>query len=241
MTHAPCFLLWDRSDDGLRCLQRAAHMGYAPAQGRYAPLAGRARDEGRVFWARKAADQGERNGLFELGHCMYTGIDGCEWDTHAAIALLRKAAELGHVDAQEELAQKAYDKRDWQRYYWLRKASLRRDRAAEKMVIFAGKFLGGSGRIVYELGATFKGHVRESEKTILELHGNKREMHAAINCVRMYEAWLEEARDAIRCWLIVGRRKRVVKDIRNVIACMLWEQRAEWSEVEVDWRIVVLR
>jgi hypothetical protein len=38
----------------------------------------------------------------------------------------------------------------------------------------------------------------------------------------------KRAKEAIDCWLIIGRRRKVVKDIRIMIGKMLWDNRREW-------------
>ena len=38
----------------------------------------------------------------------------------------------------------------------------------------------------------------------------------------------KRTKEAIDCWLIIGKRLKVVKDIRTVIGKMLWENRKEW-------------
>jgi hypothetical protein len=100
-----------------------------------------------------------------------------------------------------------------------------------------------SGRIVFELGAAFSGQICEYDDIIFHRDVTEEVMRAAEECVELHDKWCGQAKEAIRCWLVIARRKRVVKDIRKVVARMLWEQRASWSEVEVGWprwRLVVL-
>jgi hypothetical protein len=96
------------------------------------------------------------------------------------------------------------------------------------------------GRIVFELGAAFKGYIDPIQKTVFRDTFKRKEIRAAQNCVELHDKWCEQAREGIRCWLVVGRRRRDVKDIRQMIARMLWEQRAEFSEGQVGWRLVLL-
>jgi hypothetical protein len=44
----------------------------------------------------------------------------------------------------------------------------------------------------------------------------------------LQDAMLGRARDAIRCWSVVGCRHGVVKDIRVMIAKMAWEDAWRW-------------
>jgi TPR repeat protein len=64
-------------------MQRAAEMGYAPAQAECADMADAASEE-RLFWARKAAAQGDRRGMYHLSQLTYSGLGGCVKDLDAA-------------------------------------------------------------------------------------------------------------------------------------------------------------
>lgn len=89
----------------------------------------------------------------------------------------------------------------------------------------------GRGRIVFEVGAACKGHLDMFNGTafgfLMELEG----LVAMQRCVEQHDSFCSDAETAIECWIGVGRRLNVAKDIRLVIARMLWTQRAEWSEV----------
>ncbi len=51
----------------------------------------------------------------------------------------------------------------------------------------------------------------------------------AFKAIAFYNGRIAIAKEAIKCWYIVGRRKRVVKDIRIMIAKVLWANRVSWA------------
>jgi TPR repeat protein len=112
----------DAGDAGRNdALLRVAEMGYAPAQALVNfPTAADA-----LLWAQRAAAQGHRDGLFELGRHLFHGLT-CEKDRAKGIALVKAAAELELNEAQYFYGEEAFGKYDWERYLWLGRAVLRR-------------------------------------------------------------------------------------------------------------------
>ena len=53
---------------------------------------------------------------------------------------------------------------------------------------------------------------------------------ASERAIAFYRRTNEEAKRAVLCWLWLVEEKRVVKDIRLLIANLVWEERAAWSE-----------
>jgi hypothetical protein len=52
----------------------------------------------------------------------------------------------------------------------------------------------------------------------------------------LHDAMMGRARRAICCWSMAGQRLRVVKDMRVMIAKMLWKGAWQWGEKEVNAR-----
>jgi hypothetical protein len=50
--------------------------------------------------------------------------------------------------------------------------------------------------------------------------------------IELHDAMLGRARAAVDCWSVVGRRRRVVKDMRVTIAMLVWDEAWLWSEKE---------
>jgi TPR repeat protein len=59
-------------------------------------------DEQAIYWFRKAAEQGEFYGQWELGR-RYRFGDGVEQSDEQAVCWFRNAAEQGNVDSQQAL------------------------------------------------------------------------------------------------------------------------------------------
>jgi hypothetical protein len=216
-----------------RSLRRSAELGYAPAQA------------ARCFWcdeprevfcfAQLAAQQGDRCGKWQLGECYYDG-SGCEQDETTALALWREAAEMGQRDAQYRMGCIAYGAEDWQRYrFWGSAAARGNWGSVAALISKAAKQLrlyneGGSGRIVFELGAAYRGHTdKERVFSVVNLD----DAVVAQRCVNLHEQWTALAKAAVECWLMTGRRFGVAKDIRLLIARSLWRERADWSSVRL--------
>ncbi len=210
-------------------VQQAAELGYGPAQGK---LAG-ACEGPRLSWAQKAAAQGDRRGLFWLGHLLWHG-EGCEPDRARAIACYTEAAELGDRDAQWECGGKGWTSSDWQRYRWWGLVAAQGDEEATVSMLDAATehlrlFDNGSnsGRVVFELGAAFKGHVDVPFQCVFGSHALP-DLQEALRCIELHDKGIALAKAAIETWIAVGRRQKVAKDMRTKIARLLWAERADW-------------
>ncbi len=125
---------------------------------------------------------------------------------------------------------------DWQRYRWWAVAALRESdsSAIRSMSEAAVEFVASSnvkievGRIVFELGAAFKGDFNKEERRVFGVGVSQKECAAIAKCISKHNTSCSDARTAIECWLVVGRRAAVAKDIRHVIAKLLWADRAAW-------------
>ncbi len=81
----------------------------------------------------------------------------------------------------------------------------------------------GSGRVVLEMGAAFA-----AKKS-----WHRHVLNAYIFCntaLELYNKWRAQARTAVLCWLWLARQKGVAKDIRVLIADVIWDDRAAWSD-----------
>ncbi len=97
--------------------QRAAELGYAPAQADWAhdcPVAAE-----QIVWAEKARAQGDLYGTYRLARLLLKGGR----DRDKAIALFGEAAEQGHVSAQFHFGKERFAEGDWQRYRWWGRAA----------------------------------------------------------------------------------------------------------------------
>jgi hypothetical protein len=190
---------------------RAAHLGYVPAKVTCVER-GFAPDGLAAVWLLEAAATGDRNAKARLAE-WYTS----EGENERAVQLWSEAAELGQRDAQYYFGSFRYSEKDWQRYKWWGCASVRGNEKAAKKLLEAAQMQlrlweegRRTGRVLFEIGAAYRGHVGESSRA----KGVWRESDdAAARCVLLFEQWLEMARVAIRYWLMIGRRLGVAKDI----------------------------
>jgi hypothetical protein len=216
-------------------LRRAAELGYVPAQAEWAWCCGVETE--RYERAEKTAAQGDRNGLFELGYCLWNGL-GCERDRNRAVAFWKEAAELGNRLAQFRVGRDAFAARDWQRFHWLGKSAAwgyasalteLQSATREQLELFDEGSV--SGRAVFELGATFKEHVDTANGMVFDELVDVKDLKTAQRCVELHGEWTTAAQVAIECWLVISMRRGVVKDIRLGIARLLWDEPWAWSGV----------
>jgi TPR repeat protein len=204
-------------------LQRAAVQGYAPA---HAAWAGWCDDEGRV--------------LCRLGYSLWNG-EGGEEDRIRAVALLKDAAELGHKGAQYKFDRKAFPSSDWQRYRWWSKSAARGEQLAMACLRNAAvqqvKLLEdgrASMRVVFDLGAAFKRLADVANGKVIAKRVSAEQLSATKRCIELHELCQKNAKAAIEGWIGVARRLKVVKDVRVVIARMLWTESWCWCIAAKD-------
>jgi TPR repeat protein len=218
---ARCFAaLLDYSDDDIH---PAADLGDAYAQVRMACLTyGRE----RFVWAEKSAAQGERDSFFVLG-CWFE----CEGDVEKAKENFLIAAALGHVDAMTWFGS-LFDETDPQQFVWLGKAAV-----SGSVVPFLNNmsdpindFSSGTEHtnVIFAIGRALKGHIDNEKRTIFGSDYNVDSLLDPANqALQFYNFQLRSYRKAVDTWTLVGIWCQVVKDIRKLIAKMIWESRDE--------------
>jgi hypothetical protein len=208
-------------------LRRSADLGFAFAQ---ALMAGQTEGDEIFKFAQLAAAQGERDGLLWLGWCFRRG-EGCEKDLDKAKENFLLSSELGHVSAMIELG-KLLGESDPQRWRWWGRAAALGD-SLSFLSYFAKQvelFNSGSGNsvVMFLIGQALQGHVNEAARTIF----NSRYEFASLigpakQAIAFYEAQIQATKDAMRAWTLVGIHFDVVKDVRKLIAKLIWDSRDE--------------
>jgi hypothetical protein len=218
-------------EEGL--VRQAAEGGYGLAQ---ALLAGRGDRREGLAWARLAAGQRDPLGMVRLAQFCWTG-SVCNKDQDKAKILYREAAEMGQVSAMYNHAKRGLAEMDPERYIWLGRAAARGHHAAAmELTLAAEKQLGllrmvRRGRLMFAIGEALHTHVNVAEETVFGLKCDEQYLGIAEKVVRLFMEWVGEARKAIRCWIMIGRRQRGAnKDVRMLVAKLLWHDRAVWSE-----------
>jgi hypothetical protein len=54
------------------------------------------------------------------------------------------------------------------------------------------------------------------------------ELYALMRAVGLHDEWCDNAKQAIESWGLIGRRLGVMRDVRMMIARMVWEERCVW-------------
>jgi hypothetical protein len=215
----------DRYDNGTAMLLTAAEMGYAPAQAAMT-FRDEVEPEESFAWAQKAAGLGDRHGLSMLARSYEEGY-GCEKDVNKAMQLYSQAAEVEDQVGLFKHGNFSFGEDDWRRYTFMGRSAARGHRPGYESLVRAS-FEKRDRRIQFEIGAAHK-RVAAAWRFGRGLCSDL-QLAAYQTVLVKYTKCCIAAKAAVACWLVVGRRLRVVKDIRGVIGKMLWAQRWEWME-----------
>ena len=214
-------------------LRRLAELGFAFAQARLADQTQARREifKERFKFAQLAAAQGECEGFFLLGWCFHDG-EGCEMDFDKAKEKFLLASELGHAWAMNLLGI-LLEESDPQRWRWWGQAAALGDSWSflfnfEDQVEFFNSG-SGSAAVMFAVGRALQGHVNEEEgRTIFnEKHDFDSRIGPAKQAIAFYDAQIKATKDAMRAWTLVGIRYNLVKDVRKLIAKLIWDLRQE--------------
>jgi TPR repeat protein len=223
---ALCFS-WLCGDRDLALLRRAGELGFAWAQAWMAALT---QGDEKFKPALLAAAQGERDGFAVLGYCLRDG-EGCEEDLDKAKETFLVGSELGDVWAIHGLGD-LLGESDPQRWrWWGRAAALGKswiflDHFAEQVDLFNSG--SGSAAVMVAIGQALQGHVNEEASTIFRDAYNFGSRNTpAKQAIAFYEAQIKATKDAMRAWTQVGIKLKVVKDVRKLIAKLIWDSREE--------------
>ncbi len=215
------------TDEGRGLIRKAAEGGYAWAEFMFSQQLhndGSANIAREMALLEKAVAKGEPNAMSTLGCCLDLSSE-----RERERRFLQEAAKLGDIAAQIDYATRCLCKDALEQFVWLRRAALQNSRTSIRLLIKAAmKQLqhydsGRSGRIVFEIGHVFASNRdwrhRDSEQDVVW----KRVM-------LLYNGWCSCAKQAVLCWLWLAKALGVSKDIRVLIANLIWDQKAAWSE-----------
>ncbi len=225
---ALCFagLIGDEVDDALVC--RSAEMGYALAQG---VLAECDTGEKKFFWASKAAVQHDANGTRELADCFLAG-DGCPKDKTKAVALFREAAILQDVCAQFKFGL-CLSAAESERYLWWGKAAASghcdaRDQLIAALFSLSEMSEAEERAVRFALGSVFVDHIDSFTESVFGDVADAEVVEAACKAVALVQECCAKSKSSIWCWIWAAKQIGVAKDIRIVIAKLVWNVRAAW-------------
>ncbi len=192
----------------------------------------------KFAWMEKAVLQEEREAMYHLADRLWYGITGNK-DKARARQLWLEAAYLGDAEAQFSVGRHCCVDGSLEQLVWWRRSAVQHARysviASLELAKYAGKHvhrfdLGGSGRIVFELGAAFQWHIDSGNGRVHGVKWSNEDIVAAERAVALHDQWCAEAKRALLCWIWVAHECGVNKDIRLVIANLIWDERAVWSE-----------
>ena len=224
---ALCFLWLLGDPEDLAPLRCSAELGFAFAQ---ALLAALTFGDEKFKFALLSAGHRELAGILHLGYCFRDG-DGCEKNLVKAKENFLLASELGDVDAMRELGW-LLDNSSPLRWHWWSQAAGHgawRDfltNFSEQVELFNSG--SGSAAVVFVIGRALQGHVNEEARTIFRNSFNFDSLIGpAKQAIAFYEAQMKASKDALRAWTQVGIKLKVVKDVRKLIANLIWDSREE--------------
>lgn len=207
-----------------QALQRSADGGFGFAQ---ACIAERKRGEDSFHYALLAAFDRERDGFFWLGECFRNGF-GCEKDAVLSRENFMNAAVLGHVDAMVEFG-KSFDWADPRRWYWWAKAASKGQTKFFFDYFCMKKASSPCHNVMIAVGQALKEHVDKEKGQIFGstylFDSHSDEANQAIDVFKTHCALI--ARNAIHSWSLIGLRNGVCKDIRIMIARIVWDRRED--------------
>ena len=207
-------------------LQRSAERGFAFAQAQF----GMQTDTKIALkFARMAAAQGERDGFVALAGLLRSG-EGCDKKMAKENYLL--ACNLGDVSAMIDFGNLlANESLGWfnpQTWHWWGLAA-KKGKPEDFLANFADTEFGFlSEAVIFEIGQTFYGHVNVLEGTIFNVDWNfVNLLPQTQQAILFFESQLKASRLAVDEWTKVGIRLKVVKDVRKLIAELIWCARGE--------------
>jgi hypothetical protein len=215
-------------------LRGAAEMGYAPAQGRLSQWCLDEEDDDEAFkWATLAAAQGDRYGICRLASCYESGR-GCDKDEVRAIEFFKRAAELSESSSEFAYGRLAFGENDWERYVWWGRAAthgFHHKELGRSALRFLPLFQEGRhGRILHTVAPLIRSNIDIDRRLVFRCAYSEEEIRQLQRVIELHDVMVSRARAAIDCWSMAGRRRGVVKDMRVVIAKMLWEESWRWGE-----------
>ncbi len=179
-------------------------------------------------WAERAALQHDPTGLRLVGKAFLNRENLAK-----ALPLLLEAAQLGDPKAQYHYGRLKFDMYDPQRYFWFGKAAAKgSENGAYAFACIIDAILSSKRsaprEMVFAFGSALKGHIHSRRGLFIFDCWGKEHIRYAKRAVSKYDMWCNMAREAICCWTLVARRNYVAKDMRIMIAKLLWADKAAW-------------
>jgi|JI10StandDraft_1071094.scaffolds.fasta_scaffold1511988_1 hypothetical protein len=165
--------------------------------------------------------KGERDGFYWLGVLLK------ELDPVRSKKSLEKAGSLGHHWSFVHLAA-FYDENSVEHFLCL-----------EQAIVFSGIKIAAAAsnekvtanpKVLFVLGRCLKGQINLENRFIFHpAHSPTFDLHVkgALQAVAFYEAQIHAAKAAVKTWSLCGIRMKIMKDMRVLIAKIVWEARQD--------------
>jgi hypothetical protein len=217
----------EKEQEDISSLRDSAKLGFAFSHALMADFTGW---EETFQFAQLAVAQGERDGYYNLGCCFRDG-EGCERDLDKAKEAFLVSSKLGEVASMVQLG-RLLDESDPQRWLWWGRAACL-ENAWDLLDSFAKQvelFNSGSASavVVFAIGRSLHGHVNEESRTIFKEQDRfDSRIGPAKQAITFYEMQIKATKDAMHTWSLIGLHFGVVKDIRKLIAKLIWDSRED--------------
>ena len=173
-------------------------------------------------------------GTYWLMECFKKGI-GCEKNESLSAELLERAADLGSLSAYVDLVHQD-EMTSAQRlelfvlFFDLHPVGAHRLYSSLFDVLRCHAGDGTCGSLIFAVGKMLKGKVDVEKKEVFG-HWHKQQrlsfFQTLLQAVAMYDRWCDAAREACVAWVLIAKQMGLNKDIRRMIAIIVWETRKE--------------
>jgi len=212
-------------------LQRSAELGFAFAQSEMAQFLDteQTRGQQQFNFAQLAAAQGERDGFFWVGRCLFHGW-GCQKDVEKAKKSFLQAFDLGDLFAVNPIG-RCFETSDPQRWRWFGRAADDGrmfdlvDSFPKQVELFSSG--AGNRAVMFAIGEVLHAHTDLEARTLFNRSEFASVFEHAQKAVSFYTAQCLACRKAVNWWTLIGVRLKVVKDIRKLIAKLIWDSRKD--------------
>ena len=174
----------------------------------------------------------DRNGIYFLAKWFEEQRIRDVWESgkELSLALFKEASDLGHLGASVSYITMTYNTFNAKRYQLLGEIARCSNRAISKFFHLPLKL---DRFCEYTIGSVCNSNFKRIDKNSTVLFGHKcddidGQCVRVEQCCVLYDVCCRRCKRSVVCWTLVGKRLLVVKDIRRVIAKLLWEQRFSW-------------
>ena len=204
-------------------LEKAVSMGDPWALGMFLYLFGGC-DTRRFELAVSSTKQGDAMGTYVFSQCIDLGR-GCEKDERLAFEWLVRAADLGSYVAYRKLLKSEMDPAEKLKlatcFFDVYSCEFDQLTSCLEAAFQCHADKGSCGEAIFYAGEMLKG------KEHVEGEVSGKNLKVFSRAIAMFEYWYSVAENACVAWILTAKRTGVNKDVRKIIARMIWNGRSE--------------